>query len=56
MRRRGANADAGALLEWANGQLGKVQRISEVKLVHELPRSPIGKVLKRELRETYRST
>jgi acyl-CoA synthetase (AMP-forming)/AMP-acid ligase II len=51
--RRGAKADPRALLEWANGQLGKVQRISDVRLVDELPRSPIGKVLKRELRELY---
>lgn len=38
------------LREWANGQLGKTQRISEIRLKSEFPRSPIGKVLKRELR------
>ena len=43
--------DAEALRQWANSQLGKAQRISEVKMIDELPRSPIGKVLKRELRD-----
>jgi acyl-CoA synthetase (AMP-forming)/AMP-acid ligase II len=39
-----------ALRAWANRQLGKTQRIDEVRLKPEFPRSPIGKVLKRELR------
>ena len=52
--RRGAKIDAPALTSWANEQLGKVQRISDVRLIDELPRSPIGKVLKRELRDAYR--
>ena len=38
------------LREWANRQLGKTQRISEIRLKPEFPRSPTGKVLKRELR------
>lgn len=37
--------------QWANERLGKVQRIAKVVVFDELPRSPIGKVLKRELRE-----
>lgn len=41
------------LRDWANGQLGKTQRIAEVRLRQELPRSAIGKVLKRELRAQY---
>jgi len=41
------------ILEWANKQLGKSQRISAIELRAELPRSTIGKVLKRELREPY---
>jgi acyl-CoA synthetase (AMP-forming)/AMP-acid ligase II len=51
--RRGVNVDPAALLSFANEQLGKVQRISDVRVIDELPRSPIGKVLKRELRELY---
>ena len=47
--------DLGAadLMGWANAQLGKTQRLASVILVDELPRSAIGKVLKRELRERY---
>jgi long-chain acyl-CoA synthetase len=44
---------AGELREWANAQLGKVQRLADVRYVDELPRSDIGKVLKRQLREEY---
>ncbi|RYF13205.1 MAG: 4-coumarate--CoA ligase, partial [Comamonadaceae bacterium] len=43
------------LLQWANAQLGKTQRLSALRLIDELPRSAIGKVLKRELRELHGS-
>lgn len=43
--------DLEALREKANARLGKSQRISAVYTVDELPRSTIGKVLKRELRD-----
>ena len=46
-------ADAEALKAFANAKLGKMQRISDVVLIDELPRSHIGKVLKRELRDAY---
>jgi long-chain acyl-CoA synthetase len=39
------------LLAWVNGQVGKTQRLSALHLMAELPRSAIGKVLKRELRD-----
>ncbi|MEO7640009.1 MAG: class I adenylate-forming enzyme family protein [Ramlibacter sp.] len=53
---RGAAKDqAPALREWANAQLGKTQRLSDLRLVDELPRSEIGKVLKRQLRDGYRA-
>lgn len=39
---------------WANARLGKMQRISAVRIVDELPRSAIGKILKRELQERWR--
>lgn len=45
--------DAAALRAWANERLGKTQRLSAVRYLSELPRSDIGKVLKRELRERY---
>ncbi len=34
-----------------NAELGKTQRLSEIRLIDELPRSHIGKILKTELRE-----
>ena len=47
------NEDAESLRRWANARLGKSQRMAAVNLVAELPRSAIGKVLKRELRELH---
>jgi long-chain acyl-CoA synthetase len=44
---------ASALRAWANERLGKTQRLVDVRYLPELPRSDIGKVLKRELRELY---
>jgi acyl-CoA synthetase (AMP-forming)/AMP-acid ligase II len=49
----GAAADPEALRGFANARLGSTQRLADVQVVPALPRSPIGKVLKRELRETY---
>jgi acyl-CoA synthetase (AMP-forming)/AMP-acid ligase II len=46
--------DAETLRATANAQLGKTQRLAAVVLVDELPRSHIGKVLKRELRDSFR--
>src|SRR3546814_11531018 len=39
------------ILDWANAKLGKMQRLSAVEFREVLPRSAIGKVLKRELRD-----
>lgn len=49
----GHQASGPGILEWANEKLGKSQRISVLELRDELPRSTIGKILKRELREPY---
>lgn len=46
-------ADAEAIRGWTNDQLGKGQRISAIEIRDDLPRSSIGKVLKRELRAPY---
>jgi acyl-coenzyme A synthetase/AMP-(fatty) acid ligase len=43
-------ASAGDILDFANARLGKAQRISAVRIVAELPRNHLGKVIKRELR------
>ncbi len=50
----GATAAAGELRDWANARLGKTQRLADLVLVDALARSPIGKILKRELRDAYR--
>ena len=49
--REGAAADAEALRAAVNATLGKTQRLAALHVVQALPRSAIGKVLKRELRE-----
>jgi long-chain acyl-CoA synthetase len=49
----GAEASAVDLLQWINARVGKTQRLADLKILPELPRNAIGKVLKRELREAY---
>jgi acyl-CoA synthetase (AMP-forming)/AMP-acid ligase II len=49
-------ADPEALRTAANAKVGKTQRLAAVVLVDELPRSHIGKVLKRELRDSFVGT
>lgn len=49
--RDGVTLDAEALKQWVNARVGKTQRLSAVECLDALPRSAIGKVLKRELRD-----
>ena len=49
--RDGTVASADDILAWVNGQVGRTQRLSTLHAVDELPRSAIGKVLKRDLRD-----
>jgi acyl-CoA synthetase (AMP-forming)/AMP-acid ligase II len=49
----GAAASAQEIQDWFAARVGKTQRLHAVELVRELPRSAIGKVLKRELRDRY---
>ena len=51
--RSGADISADAIREWANGQLSKTQRLAGVEFRDSLPRSTIGKIMKRELRAPY---
>lgn len=51
--REGGAHDAADIMEWANARLGKTQRLAALELADALPRSAIGKVLKRELRDGY---
>jgi long-chain acyl-CoA synthetase len=47
----GALSDAATLKAWTNSRVGKFQRLADLHIVATLPRSAIGKVLKRELRD-----
>jgi acyl-CoA synthetase (AMP-forming)/AMP-acid ligase II len=49
----GQSVDGETLRSFANARLGSTQRIADVAVVPSLPRNPIGKVLKRELRDAY---
>jgi acyl-CoA synthetase (AMP-forming)/AMP-acid ligase II len=51
----GTAPNAEALRHWLNDRVGKTQRLAAVELIDELPRSAIGKVLKRELRDRFKS-
>ena len=53
VRRDGHADSADDLRAWFSQQVGKTQRLSGLRLCPELPRSAIGKVLKRELREAW---
>jgi acyl-CoA synthetase (AMP-forming)/AMP-acid ligase II len=46
-------ADAEAIREWVNAQVGRTQRLAAIRFIDELPRSAIGKILKRELRDSW---
>ncbi len=52
---KGADVSSDELLKWANGRLGKAQKISGLEFREELPRSPVGKILKKDLQKDYQS-
>ena len=52
-KKPGSTVAATELLQWFNQQVGKTQRLSDLHFIDELPRSAIGKVLKRELLEQW---
>ncbi|MGB7317447.1 MAG: class I adenylate-forming enzyme family protein [Planktotalea sp.] len=54
--REGSSKSAESLLNDANSKLGKSQRLSAIEIRSSLPRSSIGKILKKELRIPYWST
>jgi acyl-CoA synthetase (AMP-forming)/AMP-acid ligase II len=53
VRRPGDTTAADAIRQWLNEHVGKTQRLADLRCVDELPRSAIGKVLKRELRDAW---
>jgi acyl-CoA synthetase (AMP-forming)/AMP-acid ligase II len=48
-----ADISADELVAWVNARVGKTQRLSKAERIEDLPRSAIGKVLKRELKDRY---
>ena len=52
----GIDASVAEILAWTNARLGKTQRLAALHAIDELPRSAIGKVLKRELRDRLTET
>jgi len=52
-RQPGATDEAAQIMAWYNARAGKTQRLAALHLIDELPRSAIGKVLKRELRDLH---
>jgi long-chain acyl-CoA synthetase len=53
VQRPGAHAPDAELRAWLNARVGKTQRLSDLQSLAELPRSAIGKLLKRDLRDSY---
>jgi len=51
--RPGHGLDRGEVIGFVNAKVGKTQRLADLEVVEQLPRSAIGKVLKRELRDQY---
>lgn len=52
--RAGQTVTADVLKAWFNGRVGKTQRLTYAIVVETLPRSSIGKVLKRQLRDEFK--
>jgi acyl-CoA synthetase (AMP-forming)/AMP-acid ligase II len=53
--KEGRAAGEEELRAWVNARVGKTQRLAQLRHIDRLPRSAIGKVLKRELRDRFRA-
>ena len=53
VRQAGSSTDKNIVKSWLASRVGKTQRLHDVVFTQELPRSAIGKILKRELRDSY---
>ena len=49
----GASVEPQELIELTREKVGSVQKVTAVEFADELPKTPIGKVLRREVRERY---
>lgn len=47
------SGDPTEILDWHNERAGKTQRLASLRRIDEIPRNPIGKILKRELRDCH---
>jgi acyl-CoA synthetase (AMP-forming)/AMP-acid ligase II len=52
--RAGQEATEEELIDWTREKLGAVKRVTSVDFADELPKTPLGKVLRREVRDRYR--
>jgi acyl-CoA synthetase (AMP-forming)/AMP-acid ligase II len=52
--RDGQEAGQQELIDWTRDKLGAVKRVTSVDFVDELPKTPLGKVLRRQVRDRYR--
>jgi acyl-CoA synthetase (AMP-forming)/AMP-acid ligase II len=53
VRANGADFKEEELLQWTNGQLGRLQHLAAIVFADELPRGSLDKILKQELRRRY---
>ena len=51
--RKGHEVTADSILEFLDGRLASYKKPRQIEFIEELPLSPIGKVLKNELRAPY---
>lgn len=49
----GAQATEDELIQWTRDKVGSVKKVTSVSFASELPKSPLGKVLRRSLREQH---
>ena len=52
--RDGYDAGEQELIDWTREKVGAVKRVTSVEFVDELPKSPLGKVLRRAVRDRFR--
>jgi acyl-CoA synthetase (AMP-forming)/AMP-acid ligase II len=51
--RAGSHADEDELIRYSREKVGAVKRVTVVRFVDDLPKTPIGKILRRAVREKY---
>jgi acyl-CoA synthetase (AMP-forming)/AMP-acid ligase II len=54
--REGTSATEEELIEYSRERLGSIKRVTSVEFVDDLPKTPVGKVLRRVVRDRYRES